>query len=514
MTVRPAERPRLARSVWALAFLALVLHLAVSAAGPYEFHRDELLYLAMGRHLQWWRMDFPPFIGAVARLTQTLGGGLQPWSVRLPSALAGATLILLAGWTARTLGGGAWAQIVAALAVFTAPLFVRASALFQPVVYDQLWWTLGYVALLILADDDRRRGWAFAAFVVGMGLLTKFSIGFFAVGVVVGVVVLPEWRSRLATVRPWVAVCGALLVGSASVVGQVRLGWPVRGQLGDLQSSQLARIGVGDFLKGQLLLGPAFLLAVVGLWALLVLPAFRRVRIVGVATLASFLCLAALRGKPYYIGPIYPVLFAAGATIVSGWGVGRRRLMVRWGVVVLLLGFGALALPFGLPFLPPAQMARYAARAGLTSTVTTNYGERLPLPQDYADMLGWKEMVTTVAEVYHALPERERAAAVVVGDNYGEAGALDLYGPALGLPPAISSAGSYWFFGPGTLPGEVVVTLGEEPEGLHQFADSIVVAAEITNPWAVPEEQQLKVLVARRPKTTVQAVWPLLSERH
>ena len=235
----------------------------------------------MGRHLQWWRMDFPPFIGAVARLTQTLGGGLQPWSVRLPSALAGATLILLAGWTARTLGGGAWAQIVAALAVLTAPLFVRASALFQPVVYDQLWWTLGYVALLILADDDRRRGWAFAAFVVGMGLLTKFSIGFFAVGVVVGVVVLPEWRSRLATVRPWVAVCGALLVGSASVVGQVRLGWPVRGQLGDLQSSQLARIGVGDFLKGQLLLGPAFLLAVVGLWALLVLPAFRRVRIVG-----------------------------------------------------------------------------------------------------------------------------------------------------------------------------------------------------------------------------------------
>jgi hypothetical protein len=101
-----------------------------------------------------------------------------------------------------------------------------------------------------------------------------------------------------------------------------------------------------------------------------------------------------------------------------------------------------------------------------------------------------------------------------VADNYGEAGALDLYGPALGLPPVISSAGTYWYFGPGTLPGEVAVVLGEEPEGLHRFADSVVVAAEITNRWAVHEEMDVKVLVARRPRTTVQAIWPSLQGRH
>jgi hypothetical protein len=103
---------------------------------------------------------------------------------------------------------------------------------------------------------------------------------------------------------------------------------------------------------------------------------------------------------------------------------------------------------------------------------------------------------------------------VIVGDNYGEAGALDLYGPELGLPPVVSSAGTYWYFGPGELPGRVVITLGERPEGLRRFADSVVVAAEFTNPWAVEEERDLMVLVARRPRTTVQAVWPSLQSRH
>ncbi|MEZ4412730.1 MAG: glycosyltransferase family 39 protein [Gemmatimonadales bacterium] len=500
--------------MWATAIAVLVAHVAASGFGPYEFHRDEFLYLAMGRHLQWWRMDFPPFIAAVARLTQWLGGGLAPWSVRLSSALACSALIVLAGWTARRLGGGAWAQGVAALAVATSPLFLRAGTLFQPVVFDQLWWTLGYIALLRLSTDNRDRSWAFAAVVVGLGLLTKFSIGFFAVGVVVGVLALPAWRRRLASPRPWLAVAAALLIGSASLVGQIRLGWPLRQQMAQLQAVQLDRVGVADFLTGQVLLGPAFLLAIVGMIALLTTTRLRDARIVGIATLASFLLLLALHGKSYYIGPIYPVLWAAGAVLVEGVGNGRWTRPLRWGTVAALLAYGLVALPFGLPILPPARMAHYAAGSGVSATVTTNVGEMLPLPQDYADMLGWKAIVDTVASVYHALPAEERAQAVIVADNYGEAGALDLYGPALGLPPAISAAGTYWHFGPGTLPGEVVIVIGDKPEGLRKFADSVEIAAQISNPWGVPEEQSLQVLVGRQPKTTIQALWPKFAGRY
>jgi hypothetical protein len=514
VTPAPPDRSRPAPVVWWLAGALLLVHLAVNAFGPYEFHRDELLYLAMGRHLQWWRMDFPPFIAGVARLTQAISGGLAPWSVRIAPALAASAIILLSGWMARRLGGGAWAQGTAALAVAASPMFLRTGTLYQPVVFDQLWWTLGYASLLLLSAEDRPRWWGVAAITVGVGLLTKFSIGFFGVGVLVGALSLPEWRRRLSTPPPWLAVGAALLIGSASIVGQMRLGWPIRGQLDDLQSTQLARIGVRDFLAGQLLLGPAVLLAALGAGALLLSTRLRSVRIVGVATLASFVLLAALRGKAYYIGPIYPVLWAAGAVVVESARTPRWTWLVRMGTVAAITLYGIATLPFGLPLLPPPLMARYAARAGVTGAVTTNTGDRLPLPQDYADMLGWKAQAEAVAQVYRALSEADRAKAVVVADNYGEAGALDLYGPALGLPPVISSAGSFWFFGPGTLPGEVVVVLGEEPEGLRKFADSVVVAAEIINPWAVPEELNVKVLVARRPRTSVQAVWPSLQGRN
>ena len=514
MTPALPDRPRLAPVVWWLAGALLLVHLTVNAFGPYEFHRDELLYLAMGRHLQWWRMDFPPFIAGVARLTQWVGGGLAPWSVRIAPALAASAVTLLSGWMARRLGGGAWAQGTAALAVAASPMFLRTGTLYQPVVFDQLWWTLGYASLLLLSSEDRPRWWGVAAIAVGVGLLTKFSIGFFGIGVIVGVIALPEWRRRLATPSPWLAVVAALLIGSASIVGQVRLGWPVRGQLDDLQSTQLARLGVRDFLAGQFLLGPAVLLAVLGAWALLLSARKRSARIVGIATMASFALLAALRGKAYYIGPIYPALWAAGAVAVESVRTPRRAGLLRLGTVAAITLFGIAALPFGLPLLPPSLMARYAARAGVTGAVTTNMGDHLPLPQDYADMLGWKAQAEAVAHVYHALPEAERTNAVIVADNYGEAGALDLYGPALGLPQVISSAGSFWYFGPGRLPGEVVVVLGEEAEGLRRFADSVVVAAEISNPWVVPEEMNVKVLVARRPRTSVQAVWPSLQGRH
>jgi 4-amino-4-deoxy-L-arabinose transferase-like glycosyltransferase len=510
-----ASNPRApAPAAWWMALAILAVHVAVNAAGPYEFHRDELLYLAMGRHLQWWRMDFPPFIAAVARLTQSLGGGLAPWSVRLAPAIAAAAMILLSAWMARRLGGGPWAQGTAALAVAASPLFLRSGTLFQPVVFDQLWWTLGYASLLLLSEEDRPGWWALAAMAVGLGMLTKFSIGFFGGGVLVGALSLAEWRRRLRTPRPWLALGAALLIGSASIVGQVRLGWPVRGQIGDLQSTQLARIGVRDFLAGQLLLGPAVLLAAIGAWALLGSPRLRGARILGVSTVASFVLLALLRGKPYYIGPIYPALWAAGAVAVESASGVRWTRGVRRGTVTAILLFGVAVLPFGLPFLPPPVMARYAARAGAGAAVTTNMGDVLALPQDYADMLGWKAQAEEVARVYHALPEDERRRAIVVADNYGEAGALDLYGPALGLPPVISSAGTYWYFGPGTLPGEVAVVLGEKPAGLRKFADSVVVAGEITNRWAVPEEMDVKVLVARRPRTTVQALWPTLQGRH
>ncbi len=176
--------------------------------------------------------------------------------------------------------------------------------------------------------------------------------------------------------------------------------------------------------------------------------------------------------------------------------------------------FLAVSLPFVLPILPPAAMARYAARMGRAEAVTTNTGTVLALPQDYADMLGWEAQAAAVARVYRSLTPSERADVVILAGNYGEAGALDYHGPRYGLPPARHPAGSYWYFGPGLRPGRVVIAIGIPPETLAALFADVRLATRVDEPWVVPEERDVPVVVARGPRTTLQAVWPSFEGRY
>jgi hypothetical protein len=314
----PGQRaPHVTWWAWALAAATVVGHVAVNRASPYGVHRDELLYLAMGEHLQLWRMDFPPFMALAAELTRALVGDARVAgsvaALRLGPALAAGALVLLAALLAREFGGRRGPQFLAAGAVACSPMFLRTGTLFQPVVFDQLWWTLGFLALVRLgrhADEgarpwaprrltpasleivpgdraDRRasdvprrwwrardaRDWLVLGAAGGLGLLTKFSIAFFAAGVLAGVLATPL-RRRLRTPAPWAAAALALALGAPSVVGQLRLGWPVAGQMAHLQATQLARVGPAGFFLDQLPHGPGLLLALLGLVALLA--SFRR----------------------------------------------------------------------------------------------------------------------------------------------------------------------------------------------------------------------------------------------
>jgi hypothetical protein len=156
-------------------------------------------------------------------------------------------------------------------------------------------------------------------------------------------------------------------------------------------------------------------------------------------------------------------------------------------------------------------MADYTTAIGASAANRTNRGELDRLPQDYADMLGWPEQVAAVAEVFHGLSPEDRSRAIVIAANYGEAGAIDFYGPRLGLPNAISAAGTYWFFGPGTKPGEVAVTVGIPPEELAKFFAEVTQVRRFTHPWSVSEERDIPINVARRPLRTLQEVWPSLA---
>lgn len=514
-----SSRPPSALGLALLLALAIVgVHALTNTFSPYGVHRDELLYMAMGRHLRLWSMDFPPMIALVAEWGhRALGSSLL--AIRMPSAIAHAALVLLAALLAREFGGGRFAQALAALAVALAPLYLRAGNLFQPVVLDQLWWTAG---LYLVARIGRAGGsararayWLLFGVACGLGLLTKFSIVFFGVGVLAGLLLSPL-RGWLVTPWPWLATALALALGSPSLLGQFTLGFPVVQQMRDLRDAQLTHVAYLDFLVEQaVMLGPLLLLALAGLVRLIAARTMRPYRAVGWSCAASFALLWLLHGKAYYIGPIYPVLLGAGAAALgvgvdalrargAGWAASTLRALALAVVVV----FGLAALPFGLPVLPPAAMARYAAAAGVTQAVTTNRGTQLPLPQDYADMLGWDAQAAGVARVYRALSPAERSDAVIVAGNYGEAGAIDFYARKYGLPGAVAPVGSYWFFGPGAKPGKVAIVMGSTREELLRYFRSVEPAERITNPWGVPEERDVPLWVGRDPYRTLQQLWP------
>ena len=489
--MRRSVVPLACRWTAGLVVAVLLAHIAVNVISPFEFHRDEFLYLAMGEHLRLWRVDFPPFIAILARVSRALLGDTLT-AIRFGPAVVSALLVLATAVAASLMGVLAteandtastnaqgqrleiprWVPWLAMIAVITAPVFLRAGNLFQPVVFDQLWWTAALLALLVREQTRDARWWLAIGVALGIGLLTKFSIAFIGVGIVIGTVLTPS-RRDLLTPWPWLALVIALTIGSPSLVGQWLLAFPIRWQMRDLQAEQLeVRSPLAFFAEQPGLVGPAILLAVAGLVWLICARAAVPMRNVGIAVLTSWILLALNHGKAYYGAPVYPMLFAAGALAIAvafpAWrtdalGLWRRRIALAVGALMLLLW--PVALPIALPILSPERTARYIAALGARGSTTTNYGTTLALPQDFADMLGWQSMVAALAEEWRAMPESVRADAVVLAGSYGRAGAIDFYGPRYGLPKVVSPAGSYWFFGPGTKPGRIVLSLGNPYRG-------------------------------------------------
>lgn len=539
--LRRDDRSAALRIALTLVALKLVAHAVAQLVSPYDFHRDEFLYLAMGDHLRLWGMDFPPFIALAANLQRAVFGD-HLWAVRVLPALAGAALVWLTVDTAWRLGGGRLAQLAAGIAILLAPLVLRVSVLFQPVVFDQLWWTLALWTVIRRGQDEDPRWWLGTGAALGMGLLTKFSIAFVAIPLAVATLAT-GLRRDLATRWPWLALGICLLLGHPSIAGQIALGWPFFGQMADLRASQLERVTYAAFLGEQLfMLGPAALLAAVGAVRLIGWPRHAAERTAGLAAAGAFLLLMALHGKAYYAGPVFPVLIAAGAAGLAAArtraGAGRpggveaseaqaaaprgsgRAIAARAGwwalgiLAVAQLVYGGVALPMGLPVLPPEPMARYAARLGVTGATRTNTGVQLELPQDYADMLGWEEFADTVARVFDGLPEADRARASLLATNYGRAGALDHYGRSRGLPPAASLVGSYWFWGPGDRSWEVAVIAGADSASLAAFFREFELGARIVDPWRVPEERDVPVWVVRGPIEPMANVWARFGGRN
>jgi hypothetical protein len=373
-----------------------------------------------------------------------------------------------------------------------------------------MWWTAALFCLLLLCHSDDSRWWLAYGAICGLGILTKFSMLIFGFATFSALLVVPA-RRWLATPWPWLGALIAFIIGSPSIVGQISLGFPVLDQMSDLRGAQLARVSALSFILEQQILHSGFLIAVVGAAALIFKPDWRSYRLIGWTCVAAFVTLILLHGKSYYIAPIYPILFGAGAVILESFRVAKWGVVVRWGIVCAMALYFVVMLPIALPILPPATMERYLSTIGGQSAARTNVGEQERIPQDFADMLNWREQVEEVATVYNALPDTDRERAVIFASNYGEAGAIDFYGPRYGIPNAIAVTGTYWFFGPGELPGDVIVFHGVSRDDVDDYCGILEDVGTVSHPFAVEEERDLVIRICREPTQTLQDLWPSMA---
>lgn len=479
-----------------LALLRFLLHLLTN--GQYGFHRDELATLDDARYLAWGYVAYPPltpFIGRVA--LELFGPSLV--GVRLFSALAQCVAMVLAGLMSRELGGSRLAQVVAALAVAIVPISLLQAALFQYVSFDYLWSVvIAYFVIRLLASGNPRWWLGIGAF-IGLGMMTRYTMALFVAGIVGGIV-LTRARRYLASPWLWAGVALSLLIFLPNLMWQVRHDF-IGLEFSSSIHARDVRIGRTEgFLMEQFFVSTnpfTIPLWLAGLYFYFFSRNGARYRMLGWMYLIPFILYLVVQGRSYYLAPAYPMLIAAGAVAWERWlaslPVGAARLVggVTWGALLLgaVMG-GALMLPIA-----PVSSAWWQ----FTSQVHDNFVEEI----------GWPELVKTVNDIYTALPAAEQAQTGILAGNYGEAGAINLYGPAYGLPEAISGINSYWLRGYGDPPPQTLIVLGYPRRGAERFFERCELAGRITNRYNVENEETRDspdIFICRGPRQP----WPVL----
>jgi hypothetical protein len=485
----------------------LLLHLVFS--GRYGYFRDELYYIACAEHLAWGYVDQPPLIALMARLARSLLGDSLP-ALRFFPALAGACVLFLAGRMARELGGGRFAQGLAALGMLVAPAVLAFDSFLSMNAFEPLFWMLCAYLVMRILNDGNPKLWLLVGPAAGVGLLNKHTMLAFGFALVVGLLLTPA-RVQLRSKWIWLAGLVALVIFLPNLLWEATHQWPQVEVVRNAQRFKNFPIPPLQFLVEQVIfLHPlTFPIWVGGLWFYFFAKAGKRFRCLGWAYLILLVLLLGLRGKTYYLLPAYPMLFAAGAVFLEQAALAPEWRWLKPGVVTALVLGGLVTLPYGLPVLPVDSFIRYEKMVPIARSVRTERDPLGELPQLYADMFGWENMVATVARVYRDLPPQDRVKCAIFTENYGEAGAIDFFGGTQGLPKAISGHNNYWFWGPGSYTGEIVISVGVPREKLERMFGQIEQVATISSLYAMPVETNLPVYLCREPKAPLAQLWPL-----
>jgi hypothetical protein len=484
----------------ALAFAALKLVLQLGALTAYGYFRDELYYLACANHLALGYVDHPPFsIAVLAAWRAAFGDSLI--AIRLVPALAGAALVYFTGRIVISLGGSVRAVALACLAVVCGPAFVATDHYYSMNALDHLFWAVAVSMVL-------ERRWKTLGLVLGLGLLNKASVLWFGAGLAVFLLTTRDGRTNLRTPGPWLAAGIAMGIFAPHIAWQIANGFPTAEFARNAMEHKYVPLSLFAFLRESALMANpfAFPLALAGI--ILPLRARTSGRLCSIVFLGSLAIIASSKaGKAEYLNAAYPLVFAAGAVAID------QRLTT--GVLAmqsaLLVAFLLLVLPLALPVLGERSFIAYADRLGVKPQ-SSEKKELAELPQFYADMHGWTELVDETQRAWNMLTRDERANAKIwaVTGGYGPAAAIEIIGGKRGLPRPMATHNNYWLWGPGEDTDAPVLLVGGPRDRLEQLFDRVEPVATVECGYCMPYENHKPIYIGRGMKRRWGDLWPEL----
>jgi hypothetical protein len=396
--------------------------------------------------MAWGYMEVPPMLSVFSWLIKILGGS-EFWIKFWPDLIGGLCFLLI-GRMVMHLKGGRFALLLVFLP-FLFGAYLRIFFLFQPNCIEVFFWTLIAYTLIRFLQTDNRKYIYFFGISIGLGLLSKYTVAFYTLSLLIGLLLTPQRRIFLNRYL-YLAAGIAFLIFLPNLIWQYNHNFPVIYHMNELKETQLQYLDNREFITEQFMMQlPVVFVWLAGLLYLLFSPGGARYRFYGIAYLVLGVMLILLKGKAYYMLGVYPILFAFGAvwlekltTISWKWS--------RYAMIVFTLAIGAGAIPFLLPVAAPDKLSDYFEKMGVYDAGDFKWEDLKahPLPQDYADMMGWKELANATTKAWFRLPAEKRARTFIFASNYGFAGSLNYYGKSQGLPEVYSSSASFLFWMP------------------------------------------------------------------
>ena len=496
-----------------LSLLTFIFLMISSSVKPYGFFIDEVYFIACSRRLAFGYVDQPPLSITLLSLVRYFGGD-NIFAIRVLPAISVAATVFMTGLLTRKLGGGIISMLIAALAVIIMPILLIFGSFYSMNAYEPLILVSVVFFLIKMVGEEKPQYWLHVGVLSGIGLMMKHTFILYGVALVIGLLISDK---RKLLFNRWILLGGmaCFIIILPNLIWQYVHDFPsLELYRNSFTSKNIEKSYLQVILEQILFVNPAtFPLWLFGLISL-IFPKAKTYRFMLFTYLFLLLVLVSGRSsRPDRIASVYTFFVAAGAVAIETYLRTGLRRVVQISVIIIMLAIGILLAPVFCPLMPPKALKTYISRLGLKIDIEEGkMGE--PIPQWLADRIGWHELAAEVAKVYHALPAGEQRNCVIVSDDYGTGGALELYAGEFGLPPVFATHNSFHSWGPPSDTVKTYIGVSIDAEGTRELFDTmekadVVYCADCTRP-----QREIEIYVMRGPRISIEKEWERFKEYH